>query len=329
MKILVTGASGHLGINLVSALIASGQDVRALSHRNNTGLDELRIDLVKGDILDLSSLEKAFQRAEQVYHLAGHISLKMNDWSICSAVNVEGTHNVVAACLKAGVKRLIHFSSIHALQQEPFDIPLDESRDFVNTKTAPAYDCSKAAGEQIVRQAVKEGLNAVIINPTAVVGPFDCRPSHIGQAIIQMATCKLQFLVNGGFDWVDARDVAYGAIKAAQLAPAGSRYLLSGHWLSLKELACMVSEVSGARATTFICPMFIAKACAPAISFSAHLTGKRPLYTSVSLQTVDSNREMLHKKATAELGYHPRPLQDTIRDTVLWFKEHGYLRKIE
>jgi dihydroflavonol-4-reductase len=323
---VVTGASGHLGANLIRALKSEGGEVRALSHRNNDGIAGLDVELVSGDVLDAGSLNAAFEGAEQVYHLAGFISLLANDWAACSAVNVEGTRNVVNACLQAGVKRLVHFSSIHAFCQEPFDIPIDESRPFVNMEKAPAYDRSKAAGEQIVRRAVTKGLNAVIINPTAVVGPFDYRPSHTGQAIIQMATGKLPVLIDGGFDWVDARDVVSGAIKAAEIAPSGSRYLLSGHWLSLKGLAEMVSSVSGVRPPAFTCPMGIAALCAPIVTFTARMAGKRPIYTSASLKAVVSNRDTRHDKATSELGYQPRPLQETIFDTVTWFKENGYLR---
>jgi dihydroflavonol-4-reductase len=326
MKIVVTGASGHLGGNLIRALKAEGGEVRALSHRNNDGLEGLDVELADGDVLDAGSLVRAFEGAERVYHLAGFISLLANDWAACSAVNVDGVRNVVNACLKAGVRRLVHFSSIHAFCQEPFDIPIDESRPYVDAKKAPAYDRSKAAGEQIVRRSANEGLDAVIINPTAVVGPFDFRPSHTGQAIIQMATGKLPVLIDGGFDWVDARDVVKGAIKAAEIAPAGSRYLLSGHWLSLKGLAEMVASFAGVRPPAFTCPMAIANACAPLVTFTAHLAGRRPIYTTASLRAVVSNRDTRHDKATSELGYEPRPLEETVRDTVNWFKENGYLR---
>jgi len=326
MKIVVTGASGHLGINLIRAIIAGGGEVRALTHHNNTGLEKLDIDLVNGDVLDVNTLNHAFEGADQVYHLAGYISLLVSDWAACSAVNVEGTRNVVNACRQAGVKRLVHFSSIHAFCQEPFAIPIDESRNFVDVKKAPAYDRSKAMGEQLVRKAIEEGLDAVIINPTAIIGPYDYRPSHTGQAIIQMATGRLPVLVDGGFDWVDARDVAQGAIRSAEIAPAGSRYLLSGHWLSLKALAGIVSSVSGVRAPAFVCPIGIANLCAPLVTFSAHLAGRRPIYTTGSLKAVISNRDTRHDKATAELGYAPRPLEETIRTTVAWFKENGYLR---
>jgi dihydroflavonol-4-reductase len=325
MKIAVTGASGHLGINLIRALIAAGGRVRALSHHNNTGLEGLDIDFINGDVLDIESLRHAFEGVDHVYHLAGYISLLTGDWDACSAVNVEGTRNVVSACQRAGVKRLVHFSSIHALCQEPWDIPIDESRQFVDMKKAPAYDRSKAAGEQIVRRAADEGLDAVIINPTAVIGPYDYRPSHTGQAVIQLATGKLPVLVDGGFDWVDARDVVAGAIKAAEIAPSGSRYLLSGHWLSLKGLAGMVSASSGIPAPAFVCPMSIARLCAPLVTFSARLAGSRPIYTTASLKAVISNRDTRHDKATLELGYAPRPLEETVSDTVAWFKQNGYL----
>ena len=325
MRIAVTGASGHLGINLVRALVAGGGRVRALAHRNNTGLEGLDIELADGDVMDTDSLVRAFQGVDCVYHLAAHISLLVNDHAACSSINIDGTRNVVRACRQAGVKRLVHFSSIHAFCQEPFGVPIDESRPFVDLRKAPAYDRSKAAGEQIVRQAIAGGLDAIIINPTAVIGPYDYRPSHTGQAIIQMATGRLPVLIDGGFDWVDARDVAAGAIRAAETAPAGSRYLLSGHWLSLRDLAVMVAAQSGVRPPAFTCPLALAHFCAPLVTTYAHIIGQRPIYTTAALKAVISNRDTRHDKAAAELGYAPRPLADTVRDTVDWFKAGGYL----
>ncbi len=326
MLTAITGASGHIGVNLTRALISRGRQVRALSHARNLGLESLPVDLLQGDVSDLDSLTAAFRGAEVVYHLAAHISLRMNDWRRCAAVNIEGTRNVIEACRRTGVRRLVHFSTIHAHCSEPLDTPINESRPYISSPHAPPYDRSKAAGEKLVRQAVGEGLDAVIINPTGVVGPFDYRPSHFGQAFIQIASGRMPVLIEGGFDWVDARDVAECAIKAEEMAAAGSKYLLSGHWLSMREIASIAAEIMRNRAPTLICPMSVARACAPVITAALGLSGTRPIFTSVSLNALVSNRNISHERAASELGYAPRPIRETLSDTIQWFKDNGYLK---
>ncbi len=130
--IVITGASGLVGGNLVRTLLAQGAPLRALVHRNRRALDGLDVESVTADLGDPDSLERAFRGARVVYHLAGSISIRMDDWDALQRVNVLGTQNVIRACRRCGVQRLVYFSSIHAYQQQPFDAPLDEDRTRVN-----------------------------------------------------------------------------------------------------------------------------------------------------------------------------------------------------
>ena len=326
MLTAVTGASGHLGVSLTRALISRGRRVRVLSHASNLGLEGLSIDYCWGDVGDIDTLVTAFSGVRVVYHLAAHISLLMTDWPHCAKVNIEGTRNVIEACRRSGVQRLVHFSTIHALRGEPLNVPIDEYRPYVSSPKAPPYDRSKAAGEQLVRHAVDEGFDAIIINPSGVIGPFDYRPSHFGQALIQIATGKIPVLIEGGFDWVDARDVAEWAIKAEEVAAPGSRYLLSGHWLSIRDISSIAAGIMGNRAPALVCPMAVARACAPIITAASALAGTRPVFTTVSLDALASNRNISHAKATSELGYAPRPIRETLSDTIEWFKDNDYIK---
>jgi dihydroflavonol-4-reductase len=325
MTVVVTGASGHIGANLVRALIDSGYPTRSLVHVNHRGVDGLETEIVRGDIRDTESLCRAFRGAEIVYHLAGCISLSMRDWRRLESINVTGTRNVVEACLKTGVKRLIHFSSIHALQQEPLSVPVDESRPLRESPGFPPYDRSKAGGEREVRRGIERGLEAVIIYPTAVVGPYDCEPSYLGRALLGMARRKLPALVTGGYDWVDVRDVVRGAITAGEKAGCGGRYLLSGHWLSLSDIAGVVAGISGTPPPRLTLPLWMARLGVPFVAAASKLTGQSPLYTSFSLRALKSNRNMSHEKASRELGYRPRPFRETMRDTLRWFQDNGRL----
>jgi dihydroflavonol-4-reductase len=229
----------------------------------------------------------------------------MSEWQQCERVNVLGTRNVVEACLRSKVRRLIHFSSIHALEQEPKDSPVDEERPLVKFPHRPPYDRSKAAGEEEVQKGITRGLDAVIINPTGIIGPYDYKPSHFGEVLLSLARGTMPVVLDSGFNWVDVRDVVVGAIEAEKRAPTGSRYLLSGPGLS--------------------CPMWLADIGAPFTTTFSRLTGKRPLFTRVSLMALRGNRNVSHEKATRELDYRPRPLRETIADTLRWFESDGQL----
>jgi dihydroflavonol-4-reductase len=325
MTIAITGATGHIGINLVQALITKNRPVRCVVHNYTKSIDGIDVEKIHGDLSDVESLVKAFTGADVVYHLAATISLSMSDWPRVEKINVGGTRNVVEACRRAKVKRLVHFSSIHALTQEPFTVPVDEERPLNHSKSLPPYDRSKAAAEKVVQEGIAQGLDAVIVNPTAVMGPCDFLPSHLGAAILGIARRELPALVTGGFDWVDVRDVAAGAILAEEKGQTGRRYLLSGHWVSMCDMAALIQEITGVNTKKPVCPLWLAKAGAPIIQGMSKVSGKRPLYTGVSLKALKSNRNISHERAAKELGYDPRPFRDTLADTLSWFKSYGLL----
>jgi len=324
MSVLVTGATGHLGCNLVRALLSKGRRVRVLIHTSRLGIEGLNIETITGDVLDLDSLVRAFDGVEVVYHLAGYISLSPRDRPLMEAVNVQGVRNVVEACLRTGVRRLVHFSSIHAIKDVP-DRTVDEACELVDSPHAPPYDCSKAAGEREVLKGIEKGLDAVIISPTGVIGPHDYRPSHFGQALLYMAQGRLPALIAGGFNWVDARDVVEGAITAEEKAPSGAKYLLAGHWVSVPQIAATVADITGVAAPGLTCPAWLALCGAPFISTFDRLRGRQPLYTAMSIKSLQYHRHVSYHKASRELGYQPRPFRKTIEDTLHWFEEAGML----
>jgi dihydroflavonol-4-reductase len=326
MKVLVTGATGHLGCNLVRALLAHGYQVRALIHHNRSGLDGLPVELVNGDICDLPSLVAAMAGIDMVFHCAGFISILTTETERLENVNVQGVHNVIEACLQSGVRRLVHFSSIHALVQEPFDETLDETRSLVSDPKRPPYDLSKAAGERAVQEALARGLDVVVINPTGIVGPNDYRPSHFGQVLLDLCHGRLPALIDAGFDWVDVRDVAEGAIRAAERAPRGAVYLLSGHWAKINVIARQIEALTGVRTPKVCLPMWLCVLSAPFATAWAHLRQQRAVFTSVSLEALHSNRLISHKRAAKELGYVSRPLEQTIEDTLRWFASTGMIK---
>lgn len=325
MLAVVTGASGHLGANLVRALIEKAWQVRAVVRIDKRALEGLDIECVHGDVLERESLTRAFTGADIVFHLAGKISIVSWNRKEVEAINITGVQNVVDACKTTGVKRLIHVSSFHAHEQQPLDKPLDESRPLVGEGIYPPYNYSKARGERIVRDAIDKGLDAIIINPAGMLGPNDFKPSHFGTTILSVAQGKLPALVNAGLNWVDIRDVVQGMVIACEQAKAGAKYILSGHWAMLKEIADKVAGISGVKPPRIILPMWLAKAVAPASMLSDRIRGRSPSLTPISLKELESNPDISHAKASKDLGYKPRPLEETINDTLRWFQANGFL----
>ncbi len=325
MRAVVTGASGHIGANLVRSLVERGDGVRALIHMDETAIAGQSVDLFRGDVENVDSLLRAFDGADVVYHLAGRISVSYRRQPEIDAINVNGTRNVVQACRSCGVPRLVHFSSIHASVSPAAGLAVDENTPLVVGDGHPPYDYSKACGERIVCEAVGKGLNAIIVAPTAVVGPHDYRPSFFGRVLLSLARRQTPVLVSGGYDWVDVRDVVSATLSAADTAAPGSKYLLSGHWCSVMEVARTACEILGYNAPRFAAPLQIARACGPLAEYISRVIGRTPVFTRYSMEALASHRLVSHDKATRELGYQPRAFRQTLYDTLLWFEQQGLL----
>lgn len=319
---VVTGAAGLVGGNLIRALLAQGRQVRAMVHRDRRALSGLDVETVDGDVEDLDSLVSAFAGADVVYHAAATISLRMDSWGELAPVNVDGTRSVVLACLRCGVRRLLHFSSVEALQQEPLDRPLDEDRPSITDRAASPYVRSKVAADQIVQQGIAEGLDAVSVFPTAIVGPLDFRVSYFSQSLLMLVRGGIPVLVEGGYDWVDVRDVVAGAIQAERLAPPGSRYILSGKWYSVAEVARIVETIAGHYKPRLVLPLWVAYLGEPIMAHFARFNGSEPLYTKAMLNALHSNRSVDHSRATRDLGYSPRAFEETLKDSLKWLQEY-------
>ena len=321
MTALVTGAAGHVGNNVVRALLARGHAVRVLVHRTSASLTGLDVDKRPGDILDRASLDDAVAGVDAAYHCAALVSIVPADGPRMLRTNVLGTRNVVDACLAHGVGRLVHVSSVHALAPPRSNGVTDESCGPNVEPAAPAYDRSKTAAEDEVRAGIGRGLGAVIVNPTGVIGPHDYVPRLTGRALISMYRGRLPMTLAGGFNWVDARDVAEGALAASTRGLSGANYLLSGHWASLTDLAALMQACTGHRGPRLVAPLWLARMSVPLFAVFAKLTGSEPLYTAPSLRALNEHRVCSSAKAAAELGFTPRPLATTIADTFAFYAE--------
>lgn len=327
MKVAVTGADGHVGANLIPALIAAGHQPRALILGDRPAADlPDGIEIRRADVRDAAAVADALDGVDAVIHVAGIVSIASRGFEAMAAVNRDGVAHVIAACRRHGIRRLVHFSSIDAVDPFPREAPLDETRPLGDWPLSRPYSKSKAEGERLVREAAAVGdLETVIVAPTSCLGPHDFAPSLTGQTILTLAAGKMPALIDAGFDWVDVRDVAASAV-AALSAPAGGRYLLGGRYAPLRELAGHIVELTGQRRVPPVLPLWTAWLGVPFAAAAAAVTGARPVVTAVSLKTVgEAPRDVRHDAAARDLGHTPRPLRQTLADTLVWFARRGSL----
>jgi dihydroflavonol-4-reductase len=327
VKFIVTGASGHLGANVVRALIGADATVRAVDVRPGAALAELDVEFVRGDVTAPATLERAFAGADFVLHLAARISIAGDPDGSVRRVNVDGVRNVAEAALAAGVRRMVHCSSLHAFDVGATRGPVRENSRRATAPSLPAYDRSKAAGEEELRRVIDRGLDAVIVNPSGMFGPVDPEPSRMGRVLLALFRGRIPIAVAGAFDWVDVRDVASALLTAAEHGRTGENYLIGGHRASVSELGRVAAQVAGRRAPRLVAPL--GPVCAVA-DLTVRLAGPRRasrlLLTPESLHALATDPVVDYSKAVAELGYRPRPLDETVRDLYASFVADGRLR---
>ncbi len=330
MKTLITGAAGFIGSAVLRQILAAGHDVRALvlPESDCQNLAGLPVEIVYGDITDRRSLDRAMVGCSMLFHVAGDYRLWIPKPSEVYENNVVGTRNVMLAAMEAGVKRVVYTSSVATLGLTPDGSPADEETPSLLSDMIGDYKRSKFMAEAEVRRlADEQGLPAVIVNPSAPMGPRDIKPTPTGRIIVDAASGRMPAYVDTGLNVVHVDDVAAGHLLALERGKVGERYILGACNLTLKEILHILANLTGQSPPRIRLPHSFVFAVACLSEAWARLVSKtEPRATLIGVKLARKKMFFSIEKAKRVLGFKPRPVEEALRDAVEWFREHGYFR---
>ncbi|MDT0551892.1 NAD-dependent epimerase/dehydratase family protein [Urechidicola vernalis] len=316
LKIGLTGATGHLGNNVLLHLIELGYTVKSLYRSSLNVTQHPNLTWIKGDLKNEDSLELLIENTSVVIHCAGVISIGNIASEKVLDINVNGTKNIIEKCLKHNVK-LIYISSTNAVAESSENEVFNEERPY-KTNADFVYGHSKALAEEAVVTAIKkEGLDAIILRPSAIVGPPDHIPSHFGNAILDFANGKFPFLTSGGYNVVDVRDVTRTIINSITLGKSGEIYLVTGAYMSIFDIAQLANPTKKFKRISLdllIVLLPIIALIKRAFKFDWPISKESLITLNYGPKVMDNS------KAVRLLKHEIRPTQETINDLINWFK---------
>lgn len=328
MRALVTGASGHIGANIVRELLEKGHEVVGLVRRTSDlrGVEGLPVELVHGDVLDPASLDPAMRGVEVVFHTAANFSVWSKRPDEVLRPSIEGTRNVFAAAARAGARRVVHTSSCAAVGfSDRADAPPRTERDWRDA-THLDYYRAKIDGERAAQEAAAEhGVEVVVLCPTLVLGPLDYRVTPSMRPVLDMANGTGPTL-EGGANVVGVRDVARAQLLAAERGRPGERYLVGGDNLTLRRIGELVAASTGRTPKHVTAPRWVFLAMSAMAELGAAVTGRPPQLTRAAVRDVVGTWAWFDcTKAKDELGFEAEPADRVVREALEWFLEQGWL----
>lgn len=327
MSILVTGATGFIGSAVARRLAAAGAAVRVLARPNSDrrNLEGVSADVVIGDLADRGSLDRAVAGCEGVFHVAADYRLWVRDPAVMHRTNVDGTRDLLLAAAAAGVRRIVYTSSVATLGTRPDGQPADEETSVSLADMIGPYKRSKYLAEEVVTGLVREGLAAVIVNPSTPVGPGDAKPTPTGRTILDALRGRIPAYVDTGLNIVHVDDVAAGHLQAYERGTIGRRYVLGGADMTLLEILTECATIAGRRPPRIRLPYAAALPVAYVSEGWAYLSGRVPQATVDGVRLARKRMYFSSARAERELGYQHRPALEALRDAASWFLAHGYM----
>jgi dihydroflavonol-4-reductase len=329
MRYAITGATGLLGGNLGAVLLDAGHEVVATRRATSRAehLAGLPIRWVEAALGDAEALARAFAGCDGVFHCAAAVTIEVAIAPWIRETNVGGTERVIEAVRAAGGPRLVHCSTAVAVGLSTDGQAVDETAvwNLREAGLADAYAITKREAEQGVLRAAGAGADAVVVNPTYMIGPLDARPSS-GRLLRDLLLGRVPGYTLGRNNFADARDVARGMLLAMRKGRSGERYILGGRNMTYKAFMDLVSEATGAPRVGRRAPVALVKLIGRAGDLQAWLTGREPLINTAAARWSLCDRFVLSsEKARRELGYQISPLEDAVRAAAAWFRRQGML----
>jgi len=326
--VLVTGGTGFVGANVVRELLDDGATVRVLARTGSDrrALAGLAVEIVEGDLCVPASLRRAVAGVTTVFHVAADYRLWARDPQELYRANVEGTRAILASAADAGVRRVVHTSTVGALGIPKDGAPGTEDTPVRLGDMVGPYKKSKFLAEQVALEFARAGLPVVVVNPSAPVGPWDVKPTPTGQMIVDFLEGRMFASLDTGLNLVHVRDVARGHLRAAERGRVGEKYILGHANLSLIAIFRLLGEITGRRPPRFRIPYAVAWLAAAGMEGAARVSRRPP---RVSLTAVRMARKRMYfspAKAVRELGLPQTDVREALRDAVEWFGAHGYTR---
>lgn len=319
---LITGATGHLGACLTAELLRRKEHVRVLVRPGRNIPVPQGAQVVEGDVARADTLAPFFDRSGSdsvtLLHCAALITIASKEDRRVWDVNVNGTENVMRLARQAGVERVVYVNSVHAIPERPHGETICEVDAFSPHLVHGQYARSKAAAAQRALAHAREGLNMSIVHPSGIIGPGDhSRRNHMVRTIQAMASGQIPVSMEGGYDFVDVRDVTDGILACEERGQAGECYILSGHYVKVRNLLSTIRRIKGRRENKIELPHGLVRRIAPIAERLSLLAGDRsPLLTPYSVYTLHTNGRFSHEKASKAFGYAPRGIMESIRDTL-------------
>jgi len=326
MKCLVTGATGFLGTNLVHELVKAGWNVRAfgLPGSNTNHIKSLPIEIIFGDVTKKEDVEKAVEGCEYVFHVAGDTSWWNKRFEKQREINVDGVINVAEACIKFGVKRLVHTSTVDALGYNPEGIADESWTTYNYANTGYNYADTKRDGERSLAAMAKKGLEYVVVYPGSMLGPFDFTLQY-GRLFFELRDGKTPGCPSGGVSFGHATEVAKAHIQAALVGKPGEGYICAGENISYRDFFDRIAQKFGKRAPKFDIGRGLLVAYGYLMQLLSHFTKKPPELDPGTARYMSINAYYDSTKAQQELSYQVKPVVSMIDDAYDWYVENGYL----
>jgi len=331
MKALVTGASGFMGSAVVRELLRDGQEVKAFVRQESDirNLDGLDVEIVTGDITDVASVCRAMRGCSTVFHLAAMVYfwVPRKDRPRFYEENVDGTRNVLTAARDASIDKLVYTSTVSTIGSHGKNNPAKEEFSFNLWDKSMDYERSKYSAEFEVWRFAARGLPVIALLPSAPVGPRDIKPNPIGKLILDFLAQRLPGYIDGGANFIDVDDIAYGHVIAAKRGQPGERYLLCGENISTLDLFKALESISGISAPRFKLPYSGALTLGYLLEFvSNYVTNKHPLLTVPLVKFSSTYYYVDCSKAKRELDFQPRSnIRAAAIKAIQWFLDNGYV----